>query len=160
MILSPVRPFTRHICILLAGIGLMTAMPVAGQGISMKETISYINGKFESGHSIDVIRGVVIAIYKEKGDVVREDQVSAGDLDTSHMAYDGQARIFSIDCKGAPSRKCVTRDLPMLDVYRSYARISWPATLDARSVSGLRKAFTHLVLLVTDRKYESSEPFE
>jgi hypothetical protein len=140
----------------LAGLG--PGRPVAAQGITMKETLDYLNGKLGSCCSVDVIRGVLVAAYRDDGQVVREDQVAVGDLDLAGMTY--ESGMFAITCKGAPSKKCVSRDLPLLDVYRSYSRISWPVTLPPAGVDGMKKAFTHLIRMVTDRKYESDEPFE
>ncbi len=132
--------------------------PLHAQGITMKETLDFLNGKLGSCCSVNVIRGVLVAEYRDGGEVVREDQVGVADLDLAGMAY--ESGLFSIACKGAPAKKCVSRDLPLLDVYRSYARISWPVSLQPAGVESLKKAFTHQIRLVTDRKYESDEPFE
>ncbi len=133
---------------------------VKAQEITMLETLRYINTKLSPACSLDVVKGVIIAVYKEKGETVREDQASISDLDINSIKYDTESGIFSINCKGAPAKKCDTRDLPRLNVYRSYARISWKVMLDPKSAEGLKKAFTHLMKMVLDSKYKSSEPFE
>jgi len=124
----------------------------------MKETLDFLNGKLGSCCSVNVLRGVLVAEYRDGGEVVREDQVGVADLDLSGMTY--ESGLFSIACKGAPAKKCVSRDLPLLGVYRSYARISWPVALQPAGAASMKKAFTHLIRLVTERKYESDEPFE
>ena len=74
-----------------------------------------------------------------------------------------QNSIFSINCKGSPGKKCVSRQLFKLgpsEIYRPYARISWEAYLDEKGAIGMKKAFTHMMRLVLESKYKSSEPFE
>ena len=126
----------------------------------MQQTLNYINGKFAAKCSIDVSKGVIIAVYQANGQNVREDQVDVNYLDISSMKYDSQYNIFSINCKGAPSKKCVSRDLYVRKESHDYARISWEVYLDEKGVSGMKKAFTHMIRLVLEPKYKSSEPFE
>ena len=126
----------------------------------MQETLNYINGKFAGKCSIDVSKGVLIAVYQSGGQNVREDQVGVNYLDVGSMKYDSQYNIFSINCKGAPSKKCVSRDLFIRKESREYARISWEVYLDEKAVNGMKKAFTHMIRLVLEPKYKSSEAFE
>jgi hypothetical protein len=76
------------------------------------------------------------------------------------MKYDGEYNIFSINCKGAPSKKCVTRDLYVRKESQDYARVSWEVYLDEKGVTSMKKAFTHMIRLVLEPKYKSSEAFE
>jgi hypothetical protein len=130
------------------------------QEVTMQQTLNYINSKFAGKCSIDVSKGVIIAVYQANGQNVREDQVGVNYLDVSSMKYDSQYNIFSIDCKGAPSKKCVSRDLYVRKESHDYARISWEVYLDEKGVGGMKKAFTHMIRLVLEPKYKSSEPFE
>jgi hypothetical protein len=66
--------------------------------------------------------------------------------------------MFTIDCNG--TTKCVDRQLFVRKIQRDYNRISFPVTLDAKGEAGMKKAMTHMVNLVLDVKYKSSEPFE
>lgn len=133
------------------------------QEITMQQTLDYINGKLAGRCSVDVSKGVIIAVYEVKGELVREDQVAVYDLDLASMKYDTENSIFFINCKGSPAKKCVNRQLFKLgpsEIYRPYARISWEAYLDEKGATGMKKAFTHMILLITEKKYKSSEQFE
>lgn len=131
---------------------------VGAQGITMEQTLSYMNSKFGSVCQLDVIRGVIVASYYDGQEKFREDQVLCKSLDLTTMMYDSNSRIFSVDCKG--SSKCVDRQLFVRKIQRDYARLSFPVTLDPKGVEGMKKAFTHMINLVLDTKYENSEPFE
>ncbi|MEP7169007.1 MAG: hypothetical protein ABI855_06505 [Bacteroidota bacterium] len=130
------------------------------QDITMQQTLNYINGKFAGKCSLDVSKGVLMAVYQTNGQNVREDNVGVNYLDTNNMKYDAEYNIFSINCKGAPSKKCVTRDLYVRKESHDYARISWEVYLDEKGTNGLKKAFKHLIRLVLDSKYKSSDTFE
>jgi hypothetical protein len=130
------------------------------QDITMQQTLDYINRKFAGRCSIDVSKGNLIAIYQVNGQNVREDNVGVNYLDLNSMKYDSEYNIFSINCKGAPSKKCVTRDLFVRKESQDYARISWEVYLDEKGVNGMKKAMTHMIRLVLEPKYKSSEPFE
>lgn len=131
-----------------------------GQEITMVETLAYINQKIAPSCSIDVNKGAILAVYKDGGQMVREDEVNISDLDMNTMKYDFTEKMFAINCKGGPSKKCVSRELPLLEVYRGYARISFEVNLDEKGANGLKKAFTHMMRLVMEPKYKSEEAFE
>ena len=130
------------------------------QEITMKQTIDYINGKLSPRCIIDVVKGNLIAVYKDGVQTVREDEVNLGDLDISSIKYDLKENIFSINCKGAPAKKCVTRDLHLLERSNYYPRTSFEAYLDTKSAEGMKRAFTHMIRMVVESKYKSNEPFE
>lgn len=132
--------------------------PLFAQGITMEETLEYINRKLGSTSKVDVLRGVIVSQYFDAGTLVREDQVLCKDLDINTIKYDSENRILSIDCSG--SRKCVDRQLFVRKIQRDYNRLSFPVTLDAKGTEGMRKAITHMIKLVLDPKYESFDPFE
>ncbi len=144
---------------------LILLLPWCGkaQEITMEYTLDYINNRLAPCCTVDVHRGELIALFYERGQLVREDNVKLADLDIQSIRYDAINRMLIIDCKGAPARKCVNRDLPAYGtqgVYRSYARISWPVELSADRSEGLIKAFRHMIRLVTERGYHNTEPFE
>jgi hypothetical protein len=133
------------------------------QEITMQQTLDYVNQKLGGRCSVDVSKGVIISVYQVNGKNVREDQVNISDLDIGSIKYNAQESIFSINCKGSPGKKCVSRELWTIgpsSVYRPYARISWEAYLDEKGAEGMKKAFTHMIRSVIDPKYKSSEPFE
>ena len=131
---------------------------VNAQEISMEETLGYLNRKLGGGIVVDVERGVIIAKYNQGGQLYREDQVLCKALDLPTMGYDSQEMVFYINCTG--SSKCVDRQLYVRKIQRDYGRLSFPVTLDSKGVEGFKKAFTHMVRLVIEPKYKSSEPFE
>ncbi len=128
------------------------------QDITMEQTLAYINGKLGEGYVIDVNRGVIVARFSEGTEIFREDQVLYKSLDLASMKYDDTQRLFIINCKG--TTKCVDRQLFIRKEQRDYSRISFPVTLDASGVAGMKKAFTHMIRLIEDVKYKNSEPFE
>ena len=128
------------------------------QEIDMEQTLSYINGKLRPVSELTVDRGIIVSRYFKNGQIIREDQVMCKDLDMSTVSYDNQAGILSINCK--TGNKCVDRQMFVRKIQRDYGRISFPVKLDANSASGMQKALKHMVNLVMDPKYKSSEPFE
>ena len=148
---------------LLGFLLVLNSFTCFSQEISMQQTLDYVNGKLAGRCSVDVSKGVIIAVYQVNGENVREDQAAVNDLDINSMKYDIENSIFSINCKGSPGKKCVSRQLFKLgpsEIYRPYARISWEAYLDEKGAAGMKKAFTHMIRLVLESKYKSSEPFE
>jgi hypothetical protein len=142
---------------------LLLPWSIKAQEITMENTLTYINNRLAPCCTVNVHRGELIALYHERGQLVREDNVKLADLDIQSIRYDAIHRMLFIDCKGAPGRKCVNRDLPAYGtqgVYRSYARISWPVELSPDRSEGLIKAFRHMIRLVTERGYQNAEPFE
>ncbi|MCC6384391.1 MAG: hypothetical protein LC117_05760 [Bacteroidia bacterium] len=139
------------------------SLKLAAQEITMEYTLEYINSKLGSCCTIDISRGILSAEYRELGEVVREDNVSISDLDLNSIHFDSENRMVVINCKGAPASKCVSREIPAYGkrgIYRPYSRISWQVNLNEKSVQGLERAFAHMIKLVLNPKYSSSEPFE
>lgn len=137
---------------------LAIPLDIKAQDITMEQTLKYINGKLGSGYEVDVNSGVIIARFSEGVEVYREDQVLYKTLDLNSMKYDASQRLFIINCKDG--KKCVDRQLFIRKEQRDYARISFPVTLDAKGVEGMKKAFTHMIRMIEDVKYKNSEPFE
>lgn len=144
--------------LIILNLVLVINQRVDAQDISMEETLQYVNGKFGSVCQIDVLRGALIAKYYDGSEIYREDQVLCKSLNLNSMNYDKELRMLTIDCNG--TSKCVDRQLFVRKIQRDYNRISFPVTLDTRSESGMKKAFTHMFNLVADPKYKSAEPFE
>jgi hypothetical protein len=128
------------------------------QGITMEQTLDYINKKLGNGYTVDVNRGVIIARFSEGAEPFREDQVLYKLLDLTSMRYDASQRLFIINCKDG--KDCVDRQLFIKKIQRDYGRFSLPVTLDAKGISGMKKAFEHMYRLIEDPKYKNSEPFE
>ena len=137
---------------------IVIPLNINAQGITMEQTLKYINGKLGSGYEVDVNKGVIIARFSEGVEVYREDQVLYKTLDLNSMKYDASQRLFIINCKDG--KECVDRQLFIRKEQRDYSRISFPVTLDPKGVEGMKKAFTHMIRMIEDVKYKNSEPFE
>jgi len=147
-----------RICLFWVTCTFAIPLNVKAQDITMEQTLDYINGKLGAGYHVDVNHGVIVARFSEGTEVYREDQVVYKSLDLTSMKYDATERLFIINCKG--NSKCVDRQLFIRKEQRDYSRISFPVTLDAKGIEGMKKAFTHMIRLIEDVKYKSSEPFE
>ena len=152
MISNPIRTLTVLVTL------LVYISPLKAQEISMEKTLEYINRKIGPTGTIDVINGVIIAKFSEGIEIFREDQVLCKSLYLNSMNYDASQKVFYINCNG--TSKCVDRQLFIKKIQRDYARLSFPVNLDPKGVEGMKKAFTHMIKLVLDPKYKSSEPFE
>jgi hypothetical protein len=129
----------------------------------MEYTLNYINSKLGACCSIDVNKGILNAVYHDRGQLMREDNVHIAELDEASIKYDEVNKMLIINCKGAPNKKCVNRDIPAYGskgVYRPYARISWEVYLPAEKGKALENAFMFMIRKVMDPKYKSTEPFE
>jgi hypothetical protein len=124
----------------------------------MEQTLEYINRKLNPTSELTVDRGILVSRYFKNGAIIREDQVMCKDLDLNSVQYDIPSNMLSINCKS--SAKCVDRQMFVRKIQRDYARISFPVKLEGKSIAGLEKAFKHMMNLVMDPKYKSSEPFE
>lgn len=128
------------------------------QNITMEETLEYLNRKLQPECGVTVDRGILVARFYDKGVLVREDQLFCKSIDLGSMRYDHENRLFIINCSG--NAKCVDRQLIIRKIQRDYQRISFPVTLDAKGTEGMKRAFSHMVKLVLDTKYQNDEPFE
>lgn len=145
-------------CLIRVTFVLAIPLNLSAQDITMEQTLAYINGKLGPGYILDVNRGVIMARFSQGTEVFREDQVLYKSLDLTSMRYDPSHKLFIIDCKGGG--KCIDRQLFIRKEQRDYSRISFPVTLDAKGIEGMKKAFTHMIRLIEDVKYKNSEPFE
>jgi len=63
-----------------------------------------------------------------------------------------------VNCEG--NALCVDRKLYQRKIRREYVRLSFPVSLNASEAAGMENALRHMIRLVTERKYQSNEPFE
>lgn len=134
------------------------SFPLRAQNINMEETLEYLNRKLQPVCGVTVDRGILVARYYDRGVLVREDQLFCKSIDLNTMRYDSENRLFIINCSN--KAKCVDRQLIIRKIQRDYQRISFPVTLDTKGAEGMRRAFTHMIKLVLDTKYQNDEPFE
>lgn len=137
---------------------LFLSSSLVAQNISMEQTLEYLNRKLQPVCGVTVDRGILVARFYDQGVLVREDQLFCKSIDLSNMRYDSENRLFIINCSN--NAKCVDRQLIIRKIQRDYQRISFPVTLDAKGTEGMKRAFTHMVKLVMDTKYQNDEPFE
>lgn len=130
----------------------------AGQGITMEETLAYVNGKVGPMVEVDVTRGSIVAKYYKDGEMYREDRVMCKKLDHSEIDYDTANRMLYVNCEG--NALCVDRQLYLRKIRREYVRISFPVDLNGTEIEGMKKAMKHMIRLVNEKKYENDEPFE
>jgi len=128
------------------------------QGIDMVQTVNYFNEKLGQDVRLDVVKGSIVAKYFEDGEMFREDKVLCKLLDHGEIGYDAVNRIFYVNCEG--NALCVDRKLYQRKIRREYVRLSFPVSLNASEAAGMENALRHMIRLVTERKYQSNEPFE
>ncbi len=143
------------ITILLSILGVEA---VFSQTIPMEETLSYINQKLAPHSELTVDRGILVSRYFKNGQIIREDQVMCKDLDIASINYDEASGMFFVNCKN--NGKCVDRQMFIRKIQRDYSRISFPVKLDQKAANGLINATRHMLKMVVDSKYQSTEPFE
>lgn len=129
-------------------------------GITIEQTKSYINNKLNGKCIIDVKNTRLILSYYNNDDIYRKDQAYCGELDLATLRYVPEENYIYIKC-GEDIKDCVLREIYKDKITRNYTRTGVDVTgLDERSIAGLQKAFTHLIKLMTNVKYENNEPFE
>ena len=158
LIIRTIRIKTRILTILAAGILSIPFHPALAQGITMEETLAYVNDKVGPAVEVDVARGSIVAKYFKDGEMYREDKVLCKRLDHSEIDYDISNRIFYVNCQG--NALCVDRQLYQRKIRREYVRISFPVDLSGAEIEGMKKALKHMIRLVTEKRYENDEPFE
>lgn len=145
---------------LLLGVGAMlTFFKISySQTPGRKETIDYLNSKLNPSCVIEVNGATIIACYySNTGAKIRQDKVSSGALDTS-IVYDKNEKILSIPCLGVEG-DCVMRNLYLQKIKRPYARLSF-AIDDENKANEIKKAFKHLIRILSEPKYKDEISFD
>lgn len=128
------------------------------QGISTKETVEYINGKFPSVFQVRVEkeREIFIDFYKS-GQVYRTDRVYLSTLDPAKTKFNTNEKALSIYClKEMPkefrkfSDGCIERTFHQKGITKPYFRINLAVGADQKTINGLIAAFNHLIRISND----------
>jgi hypothetical protein len=131
----------------------------SAQDITLDQTLKYMNNKFGGKIIVQIKNGAILAEYFNKDEKVRQDKVDPNDLDLTKVKYDPAEKQLHINCT-EEREGCVDRNLLITGARNGYKRLSFPYEGNQKSIDGLTKALTHLVKLMTDKKYKSSTPFE
>ena len=134
----------------------------AQKDITMEETIKYINGELKGGCTVDVVKGSLLFECKENGKVMRGDKVMIDDLDVQSIKYQDDEKAIIVKCN-ENSEGCILRHQTEYTVNNRknyFNRINFLIDPDPKTVKGMIRAITHMMRLVQERKYHSSQPFE
>ncbi|MCG3164970.1 MAG: hypothetical protein POELPBGB_00730 [Bacteroidia bacterium] len=135
---------------------LVSAISVA-QNISMEETLAYINGKLSSKYEIDVKRGLLLLTSYKDNMKMMDETILITDLNPE-VVYSEEEKAIIIKCNEGD--KCVERKEHLVEKKNYFSRLKIVTPEDEKSVKGLQKAFLHLLRLVQEPKYKSTETFE
>jgi len=127
------------------------------QNISMGESLAYINTKLAGKYTIDVKNGLLLLTsYKDKMKMMDE-IILITDLNPD-VIYSDEEKSIIIKCRDGD--KCIERKEYLVEKKNYFSRLKIVTPEDAKSVKGLQNAFLHLIKLVQQPKYKSTEPFE
>ena len=139
------------------------------QGLSTKETVEYINGKFPAKFQVRVKdeREMHIDFYKD-GTVYRTDRIYLPTLDPKKSKFNADENALSLYCLSEMTREykkfrdgCIERTFHQKGMIKSYTRVNLPITNDEKTINGLMAAFKHLILISTDEgDYMGVDSFE
>lgn len=137
------------VCLVFFG-GQMAFAQHPGKG----ETVKYINNIIGPSKSLSIKTGTLVVTFRDdKNRLVREDRVPAADLDLN-IFYEQESGLLCIPCM-KDYRECLTRVLVFQKVKRRYERFSMPVT-DEIQYQKLKKAFDHLIRLLSEVKYRET----
>lgn len=127
------------------------------QNISMEETLAYINGKLSGKYVIDVKRGLLLLTSYKENMKMMEETILITDL-KPEVTFSEEEKAIIIKCTDGD--KCLERKEYLVEKKNYFSRLKIVTPEDERSVKGLQKAFLHLLRLVQEPKYKSTESFE
>lgn len=132
---------------------------VFAQNISMEETLAFINGKLSGKYKLRIDRReLVIDVFNEDEGHVRRDRMMIDDLSWESIKYYPSDTLLVMRCEDE-GYDCVNRDLLIKGLKDQIHRFSFVVT-DEKDAEALKKALIHMIRLVREKKYKSSEPFE
>lgn len=119
-----------------------------------QETVEYINRILGEKTSVELKGGNIFVTFRDdKQQVIREDKAITPDLELN-IAYEAEGKLLCIPCyRDQP--ECVIRTLVVQKIKRGYGRLSIPVT-DEKQYEALRKAFDHLIRLVSEEGYKDA----
>ncbi len=144
--------------LLLCFIVLQFITTVNAQEITMQQTLEYINKNLGKNCSVEIKKQLIVKLYKN-GEIYRQDKVYIEDLDSDAVVYLHDENAVILKCKEG-IEECIERRLYVNKIKRTYSRLSIIVNSDEKAGKGLERAFIHLIKLVQEPGYKSSEPFE
>lgn len=124
----------------------------------MEEAVAFVNKKTEGMYKLEVIRGVLtIDVFTDEGHV-RQDVMKIDDLDWKKTKYYPAENSLVIKCE-YEGDDCITRKLLIKGLKDHIHRFNFIIE-DDKDAEAVKKAMIHIIRLVQERKYSSSEPFE
>jgi len=130
--------------------------------IKLDETLKYINEKLGKKFLVETRpqQGFFVKFFDDNGKLIRDDYVKhIRELNLNNVFYDENEKTLTVPCK-EDFKGCVDRHLYVNKFHREYSRINFILNVDEKTAKGLTKAFTHLLALLSNPEYKSSEPFE
>lgn len=128
------------------------------QGISMEETLGFINKKTEGMYKLEVDqRELTIDVFTEEGHI-RQDRVMVDDLSWEKVKYYPKEKSLVVRCE-YEGDNCITRKLLIKGLKDHIHRFNFIIE-DEKDAEAIKKAMVHMIKLVRVKKYSGSEPFE
>lgn len=130
------------------------------QGITLTETLTYLNEKFKGKYVFDVKAGQLTLDCYNNGTKIRQDKVYISDLNPLSLTYSEEEKAVILKCLDDKG-DCIDRRLLTQKSKNYYKRIAFLMEGETeKSINGVQRALTHLIRLIQDKSYKSAEPFE
>lgn len=139
--------------LLVAGMSLFSSFSYS-QSPGKQETVDYMNKILGDRIRVELKSGTILVSFRdENGNLLREDKAPSPDLDLA-ITYEPEDKLLCIPCmKDQP--ECVTRTLVVQKIKRGYGRLSIPVE-NEKDFYALRKAFDHLIRILSENKYKDA----
>lgn len=139
---------------------LQSSYTFSQKPITFKETLEYLNKKFEGKCSFRDKKRYVEVTFEKGGEVYRIDKVHLAEMDADLVSYSTEEESVIARCKET-FPECIEREIIRLNKIDQYFRLSLPvAGMDQKSIEGVREALVHLIKLVVYSDHERTAPFE
>lgn len=147
------------------------AQTLQPEGISMEQTIEYLNNKLGKDFKLELAqknRQLIINFYKNSV-LYKIDKIYLETLDTSKVSFSDEEKVLILRCKDAEELEgklkkfrdgCIEREIIDKNLIGAYGRTNLEVGSDKKKIASLRKAFVHLIKLGQDEEYHSSIPFD
>lgn len=139
-------------------------------GITMQQTIEFLNKKMGSGIVISLAKNeqIVISFYKN-GAVYKIDKIYLETLDSNKVSFSAEEKALILRCKSPENLEgkmkkfkdgCVEREIIDKEIIGAYGRCNLEIGTDKKKIASVQKAIIHLIKLAQNEEYSSSIPFE
>lgn len=143
---------------LIFGVLISPLILFGQENITMEEAVAFINKKTEGKYKLEVDHRVLtLDVYTDEGHI-RHDKVKVDDLNWEKTKYYPAENSLVIRCE-YEGDDCITRVLPIKGLKDHVHRFNFIIE-DEKDAEAIKKAMIHIIRLVQEKKYSSSEPFE